>query len=676
MCGIVGIVHSDSVPVDPQPLHCMLDMLTHRGPDEQAVFVEGPVGLGHARLSIIDLAGGHQPMNLHEAGLWIAFNGEIFNYIELRDQLIGLGHRFRTRSDTEVILHAFEQWGDACVERFNGQWAFAVWDHRRRRLFLSRDRLGIRPLYYTQLGNRLLFASEVKALFANHDVPRQIDPVGLDQTFTYWTTLAPRTIFENISELPPGHNLVWEHGRLTTECYWQLGYHPDMSGKSEDRWSDELLDLLADATRLRMRSDVPVGAYLSGGLDSTFTTALIQQTTDAPLRTFSITFNQADYDESDYQRQAVEALGTDHEAIHCTSGGIGQIFPDVVWHTERPILRTAPAPLFLLSELVHASGFKVVVTGEGADEMFGGYNIFKEAKVRRFWASQPESAWRPLLLNKLYPYLPNLQAQPLAYRKAFFHVRPDDVDHPLFSHLPRWEMTSRLRSFFNDEMRVATFDQHSYGDCLDKLPKAFADWPPFCQAQYLESTIFLPGYLLSSQGDRMAMAHSVEGRYPFLDHRVAEFAATLPPRLKMRGLCEKYLLKKTASHLVPESIAWREKQPYRAPDAASFVPTDGSPMPEYVQELLSPEQIRHAGLFRPEAVEPLLRKASRGEMIGQRDNMALVGILSTQLIVDQFIQRRPSPEAMASGKKQPAVTWQLADDELTENTLDTTSPIQ
>jgi len=685
VCGIVGIIYSERVPVDPRPLRRMLATLGHRGPDEQGIYVDGPVGLGHARLSIIDPAGGQQPMCHREAGRWITFNGEIFNYVELREELAARGHRFRTRSDTEVILHAYDEWGDACVEHFNGQWAFAIWDERRRRLLLSRDRLGIRPLFTTRLGNRLLFASEIKALLANPDVPRRIDPAGLDQTFTYWTTLAPQTIFEGIRELPPGHNLVWQDGRLSTQRYWQLSLVPDDAPRTEDDWAEELIELLADATRLRLRADVPVGAYLSGGLDSTLTTALIQRTSDAPLRTFSITFDDVEFDESNYQREAVAALDTDHEAIRCTARDVGQIFPAVVWHAERPILRTAPAPLFLLSELVHDSGFKVVVTGEGADEMFGGYNIFKEAKVRRFWAAEPDSAWRPLLLGKLYPYLPNLQAQSMAYRKAFFHVRPDDLADPLFSHLPRWEMTSRLKSFLSDGFRSATVGQPGYADCLATLPESFADWPPFCQAQYLESTIFLPGYLLSSQGDRMAMAHGVEGRYPFLDHRVAELAGRIPPRLKMKGLREKYLLKRAARGLVPDSVVRRAKQPYRAPDAASFFPTgDGTAPAEYVRELLSAKRLSADGLFRPEAVEPLVRKAARGDVIGQRDNMALVGILSTQLVVEQFIRNRPgkgdshllceAPEGPF--RQKVTVPFSQPNNDLPAESLDTASPVR
>ncbi|NLE37588.1 MAG: asparagine synthase (glutamine-hydrolyzing), partial [Pirellulaceae bacterium] len=635
------------------------------------------VGLGHARLSIIDPAGGHQPMGSGESGLWITFNGEIFNYIELRRQLAAKGHRFRTRSDTEVILHAYQEWGEACVERFNGQWAFAVWDERRRRLFLSRDRLGVRPLYYTQQGDRFVFASEVKAIFVDPDVPRRIDPVGLDQVFTYWSPLAPRTVFEGIRELPPGHNLTWQAGRLTVEQYWSLDFEPDATNKSDQQWAGELIELLFDATRLRLRSDVPVGAYLSGGLDSTLTTALIQRATDAPLRTFSITFDQAEYDESEHQRRAVEALGTHHEAIRCTARDIGEVFPAVIRHAERPLLRTAPAPLFLLSQLVQESGFKVVVTGEGADEMFGGYNIFKEAKVRRFWARQADSAWRPLLLQKLYPYLPKLQLQSLAYKKAFFHVDADGSTNPFFSHVPRWELTSRLKNFFGERVREALAGRDGHVDCLASLPDEFGDWPSLCQAQYLESTIFLPGYLLSSQGDRMSMAHGVEGRYPFLDHRLVEFASRVPPRLKLRGLREKYLLKLASRDYVPDSIARRAKQPYRAPDSASFFgPDSGRIPPEYVQELLSPERIAQDEIFRPEAVESLVRKAARGDLVGQGDNMALVGILSTQLLVEQFLRNQPSDVETARFEPAGQTTApNLIDDAAPEANRDTTIPV-
>ncbi|MBN2021979.1 MAG: asparagine synthase (glutamine-hydrolyzing) [Pirellulales bacterium] len=642
MCGIVGVVHLDGRRADRRLVRRMLAPVRHRGPDAHGAHVDRHVALGHARLAILDLAGGRQPMSVDDGDVVVAFNGEIFNYIELRQTLLDLGHPFATRSDTEVLLRAYLEYGTDCVEHFNGQWAFAIWDRRRGRLFLSRDRLGIRPLFFTQDGGKFLFASEIKSLLADADVPRRIDPVGLAQTFTFWSTLGERTVFEGIRELPPGTNLTLEGGQLRLWRYWQLDYRVDERPRSVDDWADELLALLTDAARLRLRSDVPVGAYLSGGLDSTVNTALIQRASDAPPRTFSITFDDAEFDESAFQREAVEALGTDHQAIRCTARDIGQVFPDVVWHAERPVLRTAPAPLFLLSRLVRDNGYKVVLTGEGADEMLGGYDLFKEAKVRRFWATQPESAWRPLLLRRLYPYLARVQANSPAYQQAFFHVRPGDLANPLFSHLPRWEMTSRLATFYSAPCREAIGSRDVYADCQALLPDGFDGWPPFCQAQFIESSTLLPGYILSSQGDRMAMAHSVEGRFPFLDHRVAEFAARVPPRLKMKGLCEKYLLKRAVRGLVPESIIHRTKQPYRAPDSASFFPADG-PSPDYVEAVLAPGRIRDDGLFEPEAVARLVAKARAGRIIGFKDNMALVGILSTQLLIDRFVRNYPAP---------------------------------
>ncbi|MGA2617057.1 MAG: asparagine synthase (glutamine-hydrolyzing) [Thermoguttaceae bacterium] len=649
MCGIAGILERKGQAADPRILERMLVPIANRGPDGRGVHLEGPLGLGHVRLSIIDLDGGRQPMHNEDRSVWVTFNGEIFNYLELAETLRGRGHRFATRSDTEVILHAYEEYGEDCVRHFNGQWAFALWDARRRKLLLSRDRLGVRPLFYTTAGPTLLFASTMRSLLAHTAVGRQLDPVGLDQVFTFWATIPPRTVLRGICELPPGHNLVAEGEALRTRAYWQPDFNPDPRPESEAQSAERLLELLADATRLRLRSDVPVGAYLSGGLDSTVTTALAARYVPRHLRTFSITFDDAEFDESRHQRQAVEYLHTDHRQMHCRAADIARVFPQVIWHAERPILRTAPAPMYLLAELVRREGYKVVLTGEGADEMLGGYDIFKEAKVRRFLAARPESAFRARLLAKLYPYLPRLQAQSLAYRKAFFHVRPEDLASPWFSHLPRWELTARLKQFFSRELRSELAGRDACADALAVLPAAFEGWDFFSRAQYLETTLLLPGYILSSQGDRMAMAHAVEGRFPFLDYRVVEYAASLPWRMKMKGLDEKHILKRAAVGLVPPAVLARSKQPYRAPDAACFLPPSG-PAPEYVETLLSPRRIGQDGLFDPQAVAHLVAKFRRGEAIGVKDNMALVGILSTELVLEQFTGQ---PLAASQGSSLP-----------------------
>jgi asparagine synthase (glutamine-hydrolysing) len=642
VCGIAGIHSLRSTIVEAEPIRRMLAPIQHRGPDAEGLFLDSNTGLGHVRLSILDLAGGQQPMSNEDGTLWITFNGEIFNYIELRQRLLARGHHFATQCDTEVILHLYEEHGEDCVHHLNGQWAFAIWDRRESKLFLSRDRLGIRPLYYTVAADRFVFASEVKSLFTLPEVPRRLDLVGLDQLFTFWCPVPPRTIFEGISELPPAHSLTVSRGKLHLRRYWQLDYGTWLESLSVDQCAEKLLELLLDSTQLRLRSDVPVGAYLSGGLDSAVTTALARQCTSADLKTFSITFDRPEFDESQHQRRVVDHLGTEHQSVHCRTTDIGRVFPEVIWHTERPILRTAPAPLFLLSQLVRQQSYKVVLTGEGSDEILGGYDIFKEAKIRRFWASQPDAEMRAALIGKLYPYLPQMQAQSPAYRKAFFHVRPEDLVNPLFSHLPRWELTSRLKLFFSDALKAELSDRNVYDDIQPLLPEAYSAWKPFCQAQHLETSLLLPGYILSSQGDRMAMAHSVEGRFPFLDYRLAEFAAQLPPRWKMHGINEKFLLKRATRHLLPASVVERSKQPYRAPDAECFFASGARrDALDYVDALLSPERVRADGVFQPEAVAQLVEKFRSGRAIGVKDNMALVGILSTQILVDRFINHAP-----------------------------------
>lgn len=639
MCGIVGFVAPQNEPSDQTTLCRMIRMIRHRGPDDVGTYVDRRVALGHARLSIIDIAGGRQPMSNEDSTLQIVFNGEIFNYLELRDELCNKGHRFATHSDTEVILHLFEEMGESCVSRLNGQWAFAIWDVRRQELFLSRDRMGVRPLFYTQLDGSFVFASEIKALFVYPGVRRELDYRALDQVFTFWHTLPPRTAFRQICELPPGHSATVRSGGVTLKQYWDISY-PALPRTfrgdlyEEQEYAEELGTLLADASRVRLRSDVPVGAYLSGGLDSTIVAALVKRSGSGRLRTFSVRFDDSGLDEGAYQNEAVRFLGTEHSELRCSNDDIGNVFPDVIWHTEKPILRTAPAPLFLLSKLVRDSGYKVVLTGEGADEILGGYDIFKEVKVRSFLAAHPDSHWRPLLLKRLYPYLPPVQAQPVAYLRAFFHVGSDDLHDPYFSHLPRWRLTARLKGFFSRTVKD-TLDHYDWGeDMLRLLPADYRGWDAFARAQYLEARQLLPGYILSSQGDRVAMAHSVEGRFPFLDYRVVEFASKLPPQLKMKVLTEKYLLRRCADGLVPEVVLRRHKQPYRAPDALSFV---GPHSCEYAMELLSPLCIERYGVFNSVAVQKLVDKAKRGVLIGVGDNMAMVGILSTQLLLEKFI---------------------------------------
>jgi len=638
VCGIAGIICPPEEQANRDLLERMARVLDHRGPDAHGIHVDREAGLAHTRLSIIDLATGDQPMHDADGALSLVFNGEIFNYVELREESIAAGERFATTSDTEVILHRYRQKGPECVHDFNGQWAFAVWDARSRELFLSRDRMGIRPLYYTVVDGAFVFASEIKAILQHPGVERALDPRALEQIFTFWHAIGDRTVFRGIRELPPGCSMRVRDGKIDVWRYWELGYAEPERGRTAEDYVDELLDLMVDATRLRLRADVPVGAYLSGGLDSSLITALIRHYTDNPLKTFSVAFKDADFDESEYQDDVVRHLRTEHHRTVCAREDIAEAFPNVIWHTEKPILRTAPAPLYLLSALVREHDFKVVLTGEGSDEVFGGYDIFKEAKIRRFWAAEPGSAWRPLLLKRLYPYMRSIQSLPRAYLEGFFRIRPEDLASPFFSHLPRWETTGRLKGLLSASVKAELEGYDAREDFRSMLPSGFEAWDPFHQAQYLETAGLMPGYILSSQGDRMSMSHSVEGRFPFLDHRVVELASAIPPRLKMKALDEKHILKRMAGDLVPPSVKARPKQPYRAPDARSFFPTPGAGASrEYVNELLDSDRIREFGIFEPKAVGNLVRKVSSAPELGVRDDMALVGVLSTQLVASQFI---------------------------------------
>ena len=644
MCGIAGIFSNPAAaPPRPDELAAMIRAIRYRGPDGDGFLCEDSIGLAHARLSIIDLASGQQPIHNEDQSVWVVFNGEIFNYVELRAQLEQQGHHFYTQSDTEVIVHLYEQHGEDFVQHLNGQFAIALWDRTRRQLVLARDRTGIRPLFYTRVNGRLAFASEAKALFALPEVPRRIAPQALAEIFTFWAPLEPHCIFDGIEALPPGHVMVVADGTSRVRRYWDWSFPdaPVRDDRSADECAEQLRTLLIDAVRLQLRADVPVGAYLSGGLDSSIVTTLIRHFSDTPLRTFSLAFEDDEFDESGYQQEMVRYLGTTHSEIRCSKADIAAAFPRAIWHTESPILRTAPAPLMMLSGLVREQGYKVVLTGEGADEVFGGYDIFKEARVRRFMARSPQSASRAGLLSRLYPYLKHSPATGGAFAKAFFSDGIEHLGKPYYGHVPRWTTTSRARQFFSKDLRESLAGWNPHAALEATLPAGIARWPALGRDQYIEAHTLMSGYLLNSQGDRMAMANSIEGRFPFLDHRLIEFANQLPPRYKLMGLTEKYLLKRSMKGLLPDTIRQRSKQPYRAPDSQSFF-QDGKPV-DYVAELLSAERVAAAGYFDPVAVGKLVEKCRSGRAIGFADNMAFVGILSTMCIDEMFIRREPAP---------------------------------
>ncbi|MCU0546653.1 MAG: asparagine synthase (glutamine-hydrolyzing) [Oscillatoriaceae cyanobacterium Prado104] len=633
MCGIVGILNlREPQPIPEQILPQMLGMIRYRGPDEFGIYRDDWANLGNARLSIIDLSGGQQPIGNEDGTLWIVFNGEIFNYVELRPELEARGHRFKTQCDTEVVLHLYEEYGPDCLNYLNGQFAIAIWDSQQRSLFLARDRLGVRPLFYTVSDGQLVFGSEIKTLLAHPNVCAEIDAGSLAQVFAFWSVLPPNTVFKNIHSLPPANYILVQNGELKVQPYWEMDFTVDSPARSSQDYLEELEHLLIDATLIRLRADVPVGAYLSGGLDSSTTTAIIRKHAPNQLDTFSIAFSDPNFDESEFQRRMADILGTDHQVIYCTQPDIGRVFPEVIWHLEIPTLRTAPAPMFMLSRLVRDRHLKVVITGEGADEFLGGYDIFKETKIRRFWAKAPDSEWRHLLLKRLYPEIAGLGGSNEAFVRAFFKKNLTDTDSPFYSHSIRWSNTGRLHRLLVSQPDVSIPD---WVREFVPLPSNFKNWSSLAQAQYLEIVTFMSPYLLSSQGDRVAMANSVEGRFPFLDYRVVEFCNRLPANLKLRGLNEKWLLRQLASKLLPPDIWQRRKRPYRAPIHRCFFHQDS---PDYVAELLSENALNESGLFNPLAVNQLARKAQSGVQLGEVDDMAIAGVLSTQLVYQQFVK--------------------------------------
>jgi asparagine synthase (glutamine-hydrolysing) len=637
MCGIVGVLNlKDKPPVESHIILNMLEMIRHRGPDGIGIYRDTQIGLGNARLSIIDIEGGDQPIGNENESMWIVFNGEIFNYVELRYGLEALGHVFATNSDTEVVLHLYEEYGVDCLRRLNGQFAIAIWDSMQKSLFLARDRMGIRPLYYTVSSGCLIFGSEIKSILTYPNFQAEIDPQALAELFTFWSVLSPNSIFRQVYQIPPGHYLISKKEDYSIKPYWSLNFNENEMNRSREECQIEFEELLVDAVRLRLRADVPVGAYLSGGIDSSITASIIRKYTQTPIDTFSISFSDPLFDESNYQEKMAELLGTNHQVIHCDYEQIATVFPQIIWHAETPILRTAPGPMFLLSKLVNENNYKVVLTGEGADEVLAGYDIFKEMKIRLFWSKQPESEIRPLLLGKLYQTISSIGSSNETYLRAFFGREMEKTDSPFYSHNIRWSNSKRMRRFLGERFQVV-----SKYDINFDLPSDFNNWSPLAKAQYLEIVTFMTPYLLSSQGDRMTMANSVEGRYPFLDHRLVEFCNRLPANYKILGLKDKRMLREMGRRLLPPDIWERHKHPYRSPIHLCFFTT---PRPEYFHQLLSKSSLRDTGYFDPLCVEQFIEKMENGKHISETDEMALVGILSTQMLDYQFIKNFTRPE--------------------------------
>lgn len=636
MCAIYGYLDLEkNKPIADGVLGLMLEVLRHRGPDETGVYEKPGIGLGHARLSIVGLGNGRQPLTNEDQNVWCVYAGEIFNHKALRRALESRGHRFRTDSDGEIVVHLYEDRGMDFLKDLNGQFAFALWDAKERELVLCRDRLGILPLFYTQKDGTFLFASEIKGLLNVPGMEARVEPKTLAQIFTFWTPLPGATMFRDIFQLEPGHFLRVSESGIRRQCYWKLEYpaHDAYEKRDPEEWREGLHELLEDAVKIRLQADVPVGVYLSGGLDSSIIAALAVEKSQVRPRSFSLRFEDSEYDEGTYQSEVTEYLGLSNVFLKISQEEIARAFSKSIYHAETPVLRTAIAPMYLLSRHVRQNHFKAVLTGEGADEMFLGYDIFKEVFVRKYTQSIKEA--------DLYSYMNQGKPGVTGHLSAFFGVEHVDVDRWDSSHAIRWKMTARLKRFFSKDLIHELAGYDPVEELRAELPPEFMDWEPVARAQYLECRLFLSHYLLSSQGDRMSMANSVEARYPYLDHRVVEFANRIPSINKMKRVFEeKWLLKETVKGRLPDSILKRRKYPYRAPTL---------PLASLMDETLSDRALSRSAYWDPGLVGLLRKKASHAKpgSLSESDQMAVAGIASFQKFHSLFIDKpKEAPDAL------------------------------
>ncbi len=636
MCGIAGFYNMNyDCDQAPSRLEAMLSAIEYRGPDESGIYWDACVGLGSVRLSVIDAQNGQQPMMSENGRYWLVFNGEIFNYIELREELRALGQTFDTQSDTEVLLKALTVWGHNALPRLNAQFAFAFYDRLEGTLMFGRDPFGERPLFFWHKANQLVFGSEIKALFALPEIPRRLSANKIRQACHFWAPLPNATVFEEITALAPGHWCEWKNGELSIYPYFIFPHRVATALNPQDA-ADMIASNLRNAVRLRMRSDVEVAIYLSGGLDSTIIGHLAQNMAARPLHSFSVEFEDTDFDESAFQKMAAKHIGTDHQSVRVNRADIRRYFPEVVCHAEVPLFRTAPVPLYLLAKQVHSQGIKVVLTGEGADELFLGYDIFKEALFLEKFNDIVNDDERLKVLARLYPYLGHFAGNHAKSILLFYRSFADQPSDPLLSHRPRF--TNGVHAA---KLVAGSYDsqggEKSFLDEVCALCPGFLSRSIVERAQILELFTLLNGYLLSSQGDRMSSAHSVEGRYPFLDPNVAAATRTIPEDLLLHnGIHEKHILKLAFGELMPPSIVNRPKQPYRAPGADCFrldIKDD------WVADMLSDTQIARSDILDHLYARRLVEQINRTSigMISPRLDHAYVTLLSILILEEKFV---------------------------------------
>ena len=637
MCGICGVYpYGIGEPVGAEVLDRMLRSIRHRGPDDEGIYLDAHVGLGSRRLSIIDLPGGRQPIYNEDRSVVVVFNGEIYNFEELRARLQRCGHAFTTSSDTEVIVHLYEDAGDDCVHELTGMFAFALWDIRRKRLLLARDRLGIKPLYYADRGGRLVFGSEIKALLQHPAVPARPDLEGLGHFLSLKYVPAPQTMFDGIKALAPGGLMVCDRNGTTPRSYWQLSFAAPANGhRSEASYAEELTTLLRQSVKRHLVSDVPFGAFLSGGIDSSMIVAVMSECLNAPVKTFSVGFDGDGeaFSELPYARLVAGRYRTDHHEILLRAQDLVERAEKIVWHLDQPIGDPATLANYMVAELARRH-VKMVLTGEGGDELFGGYARHAGDRLSPLFDRIPRPA--KSLALACASRLPGLHRP----RVALYALCQPTETARLVNWFPLFNPDMKA-ALLTDDFKAALNGrsaEHLFGDRLARTDAT----DPLSRMLYLDTTLWLPDDLLA-RGDKTSMAASLEARVPLLDHELVEFAATVPPHLKVRRLARKYLLKQVSRAWLPPQIIGRSKKGFPIPLSVWFRQQARS----FVCDILSPSAVRRRGLFNPHYIQALIDRNDRGE---DECGSWLWALINVELWYRRFIDS-PGPQAGAESSR-------------------------
>jgi len=638
MCGIAGMFGPEAAMTPDRRRGVLAEMcqvIEHRGPDDEGFHIDGGLAIGMRRLAIIDLFTGQQPITNEDGSIWIVFNGEIYNFQEIRADLLRRGHTFATGTDTEVIVHLYEDEGERCVERLRGMFAFAIWDKREHKLFMARDRVGVKPLHYCVTGDTIVFASEIKSILQHPQMNREVNLEAVSDFLTFGYVPDPASSFKGIYKLPAGHTLTFKDGRLTTRCYWDFEYHQNGTSepaRPESYYTERIRELLAESVRLRLISDVPLGAFLSGGIDSSTVVAMMAREMDRPVKTFSIGFTESSFDELHYARITAKHFNTEHHEFIVTPD-VCNLVDEIIWHHDEPFADVSSIPTYIVSKMAREH-VTVILSGDGGDEVFGGYERYLVDRRREVFERIPGFLRRNLML-KASRAIPRA-----AYGKNFLRNVSLDSDSRYVDSISYFDEDAKQGLLSADVRRWLAGRNSS--DSFKQLLSVPTSSDRLDHLLYLDSKTYLPGDILTKV-DRMSMAHSIEAREPLLDHKLIEFVQTIPASLKLRGSVGKHILKAAVRGLIPDEIIDRQKQGFGVPIARWF----NNELRELLYDTLTDSRTRQRGYFNQSAVDEILDEHRRC----RRDNSThLWGLLTLELWHRAFIDR--IPEARFEGAKR------------------------